>query len=423
MTPSKPQKEAQKHIKKLTSLTGPEKILEALAQLNKALQEQKNTPVEKMLKTLEKSLGGENCPENLDLDPSLLAALPNKKPTPTPSTYSQTKPESLWGQKHRQIQILNNGQVHIQTESALLNETLKKITQERIGDLLTNFAEVHTAILECPYGSKQLLVRDLEHTGWLALAYTQVQNEELQKTNRESSLQTTDLPPQVKALKELLIGTLIPSSKTIETAQALLKTKNLEGFAQRKASRELKNALLPLTTQDALRLSQDLAEQTLYGKVTDDKNEPSLRALFISLYFNTLKEYRDTGHPLDRVIPLPYQKERCRHLLLQYKNDGCQLIAIPPLRATPLPSLKQKKDRRVETLSKVSGKLKEIKDFLTEASEEKPWQRGLRPIAMGLLIGAITTLLAYLTIQALPNLKNKENRNPLLINTPTPTSP
>lgn len=404
------------------ALTGPEKILEALAQLNKALQEQKNTPVEKILKTLEKSLQGEKCESHLDIDPDLLKEI-DKNPAKTFRTPSQTKPENLWGQKQRQIQLSNSGEILVHTESQLLNETLGKITRKSPQGLLKNFREAHTAILQTPYGSKDLLVRDLEHSGWLCLAYLQIQEEESNKPQWDVAKTPNGLyphkHPNTQALKEKLIDTLQVESQTLETTQILLKTKNLEKAAQKNAQRAVKKLLSPLSTREAISLSQEITEDLLQKTPRcSEKNLPAVRALLTSLHFQALQPHRTDGHPLDRILAIPAPRSKTSSLLLNYRPEGCRLISVPN-GSRPEETPKTLSRARLEP--KLLEKIEKIKTQLLEAKPESRWQSLLRPITIGLIIGAITTLIGYLAVQVAfpkmppghPNpLQNQINPNP-----------
>lgn len=387
-----------------TAPTGPEKILEALAQLNKALQEQKDTPVEKILKTLEKSLQGQSCESHLDVDPDLLKEIDRKTPKSL-RTPSQTKPESLWGQKQRQIQLSNTGEIHLHTESQLLNETLEKITRKNPTGLLKNFREVHSTILNIPYGSKELLIRDLEYSGWLCLAYLQIQEEEAHKPQLELSKTNSGAyphnHPNTQALKEKLLETLQAEPHTLEITETLLKTKNLERAAQKNVQKAVKKLLSPLTTREAISLSQEITEGILQKTPRcSERNLPAVRALLNSLHFQALKPHRLEDHPLNRILPVPAPNSKTSSLLLHYKPEGCRLIAIPntsrtegPQKPSPSPSSSNLENKPL------LEKVRQIKKQLLEAQPETHWQSVLRPIAIGLIIGAITSLIGYLAVQ------------------------
>jgi hypothetical protein len=407
------------------TLTGPEKILEALAQLNKALQEQKNTPVEKILKTLEKSLQGQNCEGSLEIDPDLLREI-DRKPIKSLRTPSQTKPENLWGQKQRQIQLSNEGEIHPHTESQLLNETLEKITRKSPQGLLKHFREVHSAILQTPYGSKELLIRDLEYSGWLCLAYLQIQEEESHKPQWEPT-KTINGPylhnhPNTQALKEKLLETLQAEEHTLENTEAILKTKNIERAAQKNVQKAVKKLLSPLTTREAISLSQEITEGILQkAPRCSERSLPAVRALLTSLHFQALQPHRTEDHPLNRILPVPAARSKTNSLLLHYRPEGCRLISVPNTsRAEEAP-----KTSHGSTSSKIKNPLLEkihrIKGQLLEAKPETAWQSLLRPITIGLIIGALTSLIGYLAVQVAfpkmppghPNpLQNQTNPNP-----------
>jgi hypothetical protein len=396
---------------KIKPATGPEQILEALAHLNKALQAQKNTPVDKMLRSLEKSLEGENSEQNLQLDPDLFEQI-TKIPTQNTKTKSQTKPEKIWGQNQRQIQLTNSGEIVTKTESSLLNEAIESLSKKNPQTFLKNIAEIQKKILETPYGSKEILMRDLEETAWLSLAYLQIQTEENQITQTfPPKTKKENIPhhPNIQAAKEKLLDTFEADESTWDYATTLFETKNLEKIIEKNSTKALKKTITPISTREAICLSQTLSEELLRKKFRiAERHQAPLRALLTSLHFEEIKKERNDGNSLDRKLTTPPKKKKNGSLLLQYTIEGCRVLQIPN---------QGKIEEDEETPEKFQERVKKIqknaKEILFDAGEETKIQQTLRPIFAGLAIGILISLIIYASLHIAVDKRPKENPSPL----------
>jgi len=396
-----------------------EEILKALAQLNSALNAQKNSNIEETLKNLRNSLRGESLQESSAIDPLLLKAIASH-PARHLKTPSICQPEALWAMNTKQFQLTNSGEVIARTNSTVLNEAIDKVSKKSPAEFVKKVSDISKLCVESPYGFKSLITRDLEYAAWNLLAYMELQTEESKKAKQEATpFKETHLIQdgwaEIQTKKEALLNTCTPTLETVKTVQRITKSKDLTLVSESAKSRADALFTQPPSTKTALLLAYQLTQNALANHSNPAvRTDADVCALLTSLHFEGTKTARKEGNPFDRILPVPASSKRGL-LFVQYPLSQTSQVTTLTFGLPTDPSYqntshtqKTLRDRFYNACLQATSSLKKVRNF-----SKDQWQSFCTPIVIGLVVGIIATILAtqVLLKQNKPNAANAPSQN------------